>query len=122
MTQFEQLEGLYTQFANLADEIEFMIDNEEYNEAVSKLQHKDSLIKQFILIKKTVSLDEETTAKMLLMEEALVKREKQNIEKLTRLRDEVATELNKTKKSVKLNNAYIKTNTQNQGSIMDFSE
>jgi len=122
MTQFEQLERLYNQFSKLADEIEFMIDNEEYNEAVLRLQYKDSLIKQLKLVKKTVSLDEETKAKMLLMEEALVKREKQNIEKFSKLRDEVANELNKTKKNVKLNNAYTKTSIHKQGSLMDFSE
>ena len=122
MTQFHQLELLYNQFSKLADEIEFMVDNEEYNEVISRLQYKDSLIKQFKLVKKTVILDEETTAKMLLMEEELVKREKQNIEKLTKLRDDVACELSKTKKSVKLNNAYVKTSTQKQGSIMDYSE
>lgn len=121
MTQFEQLERLYNQFSNLADEIEFMVDNEEYNEAISKLLYKDSLINQFKIIKKTLSLDEESTEKMLSMEKELIQREKQNIEKLTKLRDEVANELNKTKKNVKLNSAYSTVNKQ-QGSIMDFSE
>lgn len=121
MTKFEQLESLYKQFFNLADEIESLVEDEEYNEALSRLQYKDSLIKKLALIKKTVEVDNPQLEKMLEMEKNLIKREKENIETLKSLKDNILSQMHKTKHNINVNNAY-KTSTDNQGAILDFKE
>lgn len=122
MTQFEQLKLIYNQLFNLADEITFMVEKEEFNEAISKLQHKDNLIKTFLTAKKTVELDESQEQEMLLLDEKLKEKEVNNIEILKNLRSDVAAELRKTKKSLKVNNAYSVHTDEHQGSMFDLSE
>lgn len=121
MTKFEQLEILYKQFFNLADEMKSLMDKEEYGEALSRIQYKDSLIKKLSLTKKTVVMDEGERQKLSELEKKLIEKEKENIEKLKKIRDSASIELKKTNKSLKINNAYTIDNSI-QGSILDFSE
>jgi len=122
MTPFEQLKALYHQFFNLAAEIKSMVDASEYNEAISKLQYKDSLIEELVLMKKNIALDDEEQAQISLIENELKAKEKENITLLIRLRDEVSAELKKTNKNLKVNSAYIVGKDNKQGSMIDFSE
>ena len=122
MTQFEQLKGIYKQFFNLADEIKSMIDKEEYNEAISKLQYKDTLIAKFALTKKTVTLNEEEKQEMIEIEAKLKEIEANNLEFLKSMHSEVAAKLKKTNKTLKMNKAYSKKDSQQKGSMLDISE
>lgn len=121
MTQFEQLEGLYKQFFNLADEIKSLVENEEYIEAASRIKYKESLIKKLSLTRKTVILKEGEQEKVSNLEKLLVEKENENIERISYLRDNASIELMKTKKNLKINNAYT-VDKSAQGSILDFSE
>lgn len=122
MSQFEQLKMLYNQFLTLAAEIKSMIDQEEYNEAISKLQHKNTLIQRLATIKKNLALSEEENEEILKIEEMVKDAEKTNLEYMKGLRSEVAAELKKINKTLKVSNAYSKGNSQQQGSILDLSE
>lgn len=121
MTQLEQLKNFYNQFSNLADEIKSMIDAQEYNEAITKVIQKETLVNQFLNVRKMVTLSAEEKTEVEAIEKNLMAREKENIDRLTNLRQELSSELNKTKKNLRLNNAYT-MNKKEQGSIVDLSE
>ena len=121
MTQLNQLKCFYSQFQNLSDEIKSMIDSEEYNEAISKVLHKENLVKQFLDVRKAVVLTEDEKKEAEAMEKDLMEQEESNIDRLMNLRGDVSSELKKTKKNLKLNNAYS-VNDPNKGSMLDLTE
>lgn len=122
MTQFSQLKLLYDQFFRLSDEVKSMIVNEEFNEAISVVQRKDNLIKNIVEIKKTLEITNEEKIEMEALEKELKEAELANINLLQDLQHEVAHQLGKTTKNLKLNNAYFSKNDKNSGSMLDFSE
>lgn len=122
MTPFEQLKSLLNQFLNLADEVKLMLESEEYNEVISKLQYKDSLIAQLAIIKKNIKLDQEEENQIKIIESELQIKEKENIDLLEASSAQVAAELKKTNKNLKINSAYISRRDSQQGSMVDFSE
>ena len=121
MSQFDELKSLYKQFFNIADEITSMIDRDELNEAMSKIKYKDTLVKKFVLAKKTITIEESQKAEIIKLEEEFIKREKAVIEKLKTMQLEVSQELKKINKNLKVNNAYT-VQKEAQGSILDISE
>lgn len=122
MTPFEQLKMLYAQFFNVADEIKSMVEADEYNEAISKLQYKDSLIEKLAHLKKNITLNPEEETEINEIEDKLKIKEQENISLLIGLRDEVSAELKKTNKNLRVNSAYNVQKNDNQGSMIDFSE
>jgi len=121
MTEFKQLKSIYNQLFNVADEIKSMMDKEEFNEAITKLQYKDILIEKFALTKKNITLTDEEKEEIVEIEAKLKKIEFRNIEFLKGLHSDVARELKKTNNSLKINRAYSKKGSQ-QGSMLDLSE
>lgn len=122
MTTFENLELLYNQFFNLTDEINKMIENEDYNAAISKLEYKDKLIKKLSVTKKTVELNEENKQKLSLIEETLKEKDQNILKFLTNLRIELSEELKDTKNRLKMNTAYEIKKESNSGLMVDISE
>lgn len=122
MNSFEQLKHLYHQLFNLADEIKYMIESEEYNEAISKLKHKDSLIDKLTLLKKNAVMMPEEEAQIQSIEEEFKVLELENITLLSGMRAEVAQELKKINQNLKVNTAYIVNDENRQGSMADYSE
>ena len=121
MTQFNQIELLYNQFLNLVNEITIMIEQEEYDAAAAKFKRKDNLVKQLAMVKKTVKFSEEEKLKMQSIENVIQEKDKNMLEHLTKLRDEVAVELKVTKKKHKLSSAYERP-IDRQGGIIDIEE
>ena len=122
MTQFEHLELIYNQFINLTKEIDAMIASESYESVVAKLKYKDKLIKKLLLTRKTVKPTEEQLKKLNYMEEKIRKDEHQILASLKIRHKEIAEELNKTKKKIKINSAYDSNYNKKQGSIIDISD
>lgn len=122
MTQFQNLELLYNQLLNLADEIKMMVDKEQYEEAVEKMQYKDKLIKKLINTKKTVVFLPEDQEKLELIEKRLQEKEQNNIELANRIFKEMGENLNKTKSKVKISSAYSVQNETNRGIFVDITE
>lgn len=122
MTQFQNLELLYNQLLNLADEIKMMVDKEQYEEAVEKMQYKDKLIKKLINTKKTVVFSPEDQEKLELIETRLQEKEQNNIKLANKIFQEMGENLNKTKNKVKISSAYSVQNETNRGIFVDISE
>lgn len=122
MTQFQNLEILYNQLINLADEIKMMVDKEQYEEAVEKMQYKDKLIKKLINTKKTVVFSLEDQEKLELIEKKLQEKEQNNIDLANKIFEEMGQNLNKTKKKVKISSAYSVQNETARGMFVDITE
>lgn len=122
MTQFSQLELIYNQFLNLLKEIDIFIENEEYEAAVDKLEHKDNLLKKLILTKKTVNFTPEEQQKIQLIEQEIREKEKKALDNLEKLQNDVAIELSSTKAKVKINSAYTIQSEAVESTFIDISE
>jgi len=122
MTQFSQIELIYNQILNLATEITVMVENEEYDAASAKLEHKDKLIWQLSIAKKTVNFTVEENLQMQTMETTIKEKNDAMLANLKKLKAEVAGELNDTKKKIKLGSAYEQQTINRQGDMIDISE
>lgn len=122
MTQFNDLELIYNQFFNLTEEINDMIDKEDYRSAVLELKHKDNLVKKLLMARKTVVVTDEQKQKLDLMEKRITDNEHKILIALEKLREEVGEAIKITKKKVKVSSAYSSYSHERQGSMIDISE
>jgi hypothetical protein len=122
MTQFNQIELIYNQILNLTNEIAVMIENEEYDIASTKLQHKDKLVGQLSIAKKTVNFTAKENLQMQAIEKTIKEKNDTMLADLQKLKVEVASELNATKTKVKLSSAYDHQADNRQGDMIDISE
>lgn len=119
MTQIETLELLGNQLLNLSNEIETMINNEDYLGIESKLEYKDNLFKKFVAAKKTTEITEEEHQKIQLLETKIMEKEHANISLLEKLRHSGEEELKNTKDKIKINSAYEIQVEGSQGQYFD---
>lgn len=122
MTQFKHLELLYNQFLNLADEINTMIEKEEYEAAVAKLEYKDKLIQKILLARKTVNFSDNEIEKASLIEQKIRENEHETLISLQRLQDIIGKELNNAKKKIKVSTTYAVQSDEQHGDIIDIEE
>lgn len=122
MTQFSQIELIYNQYLNLANEIADLIADEEYDATSAKLEHHDKLIKQLALAKITVKLTETEKLTMQAMETTIQEKTETILANLKKLRVELASEVKTTKEKVKLSSAYDAHADGRQGDLIDISE
>lgn len=122
MTDFKDLELIYNQLGSLSDEIDELINDEDYSLAKNKVAYRDKLFKRAMIAKRTVNLTRENEAYLEQLESKIIAGQKKNIDKLTELRDKIKIEIQKTKKRVKLNSMYSFTPPADQGNLIDFSE
>lgn len=122
MTQFSQIELIYNQLLNLVNEITALIENEEYDDAAAKIENKDKLVKQLSAMKKTVNFTNEEKLKMQLIEDTIKEKNDTMLVDVKKVREELAKEVNSTKKKIKLNSAYDKQRPNIQGAMIDISE
>lgn len=122
MTEFSHIELLINQYLNLANEIDSLIEKEEYMAAVDKLEYKDEVIKKLFLAQKTVKFTDEQWQKLQSIEKKIQEKEQETIRILEKLKNETGEELQKTNKKVKITSAYDIHTEQNQGTMINYSE
>lgn len=122
MTQFKDLELLYKQFVNLTGEIDELIKEEDYENAVIKVESKTKLTKRLALAKKTTKLTDEQTQILTEIENQINEIDQKQLLLAKNLHAEVAKELEKTKGKVKINTAYAGYLPEEHGKIVDFTE
>ena len=122
MTQFKQFELVYNQLKNLTEEINALIEKEEYDSAAEEVVHKDRLIQQLLNIKKTIKFTAEERETLLLMEQEMQENKYANIEVLKKIHHEIGEEIKRTKKKVKVNSAYDEYVPEQQGIFVDMSD
>lgn len=119
--QFEQLMLQYNQLKNGSIDIARMIDNEDYDGAITMIKNREQLFLSCKCILKYLELTPVQEKELNTMLEELRNSEIANIKKLERGMAEVQTELQKHQKSQKLHKAYdIKEDAK--GSIVNYEE
>lgn len=122
MTTFEDIKLIYNQFLNLSEEINLMIEQEDYDEANIKIQHRNKLINRIINVKKTVVLKDHEKEQIMQLEQKIVNDNKKLIKGLEENKDEIGKELKDINKKVRINSAYDIKSGNDQGKIVDYSE
>lgn len=122
MTQLEQLELICNQYFNLADKINTLIEEEEYEEILENVNYKDSLIKKFFIAKKTVKLTAEQKQTYDKIEQQIKENEENTLNYLIKIHEELGKELKITNNKVKISSAYDPTPVKRHGNLIDFSE
>lgn len=122
MTQFENIEILYNQFFNLTDEIRKLIEQEEFSLAAEKIEYKEQLILKLVNAKKTLNCSEEEKLRMLEYEKQIKEKDKENLDFLTSLREDLKEQLTITKQKIKVSSVYRKNTENKTGVFCDLSE
>ena len=104
--QFQQLLMQYEQLVNGAEDIAGMIDNENYDSAITLLKSREQVFINCRNIRRYLELTPEQQKQIDKITEKLKELEYSNIKKLEESMEGVQQELAKTQKSQKLKNAY----------------
>lgn len=119
--QFEQLMLQYTQLKNGSDEIERMIDNEDFDSALTMLKSREDLFLSCKCIRKYLELTPVQKEELDKILDEIREKELRNIKKLEHGMEEVQKELKQTQKSQKIQQAY-ELNGENSGNIVNIQE
>src|SRR5574344_338078 len=122
MSQYDQLKMLYTQLINLTSEEDKLVDAKAFDELDSRLNYKDKLIKRIVVLKSMIDFTPNQAQEFMEMQAKYKLKEEANIEKFSKIKDDLGSKLVSTQKNIKLKTAYIKNKVENQGSLLDFSE
>ena len=119
--QYEQLMLIYNQIKNGSEDIRRMIQNEDFDSAISMIKTREELFLNCKCIRKYLELTPVQQNIVNKIVEEIQERELENIKILSKRMQEVQQELKKTQQSEKLQKAYDFENTQ-QGSIINYEE
>lgn len=122
MTQFKDFELICNQYFNLISEISSMIQEEQYETVIEKMEYKNKLIKKLFLAKKTVQLTEEEKEKTNLIEQKIRDYEAKTLSSLEELHKKIGEELKNANKQVKINSAYSIQVEDEHGVLINISE
>ena len=119
--QFQQLIMQYTQLKNGSEEISKMIDNEDYDNAITMLKNREQLFLSCKCIRKYLELTPVQQKELDNLLDEIRNLEMQNIKKLEKGMDEIQLELKKSQKVQKIQKAYD-LNNNISGSIVNIKE
>lgn len=118
--QFEQFELLYKQVLATSKEIKTLIDEQNYDEILSREGHKGQLVSKISLVEKTLDLSEEQKVSIEDLRAQILAQDKENIERMQTLRDETLVELKKENEKEKFSNKYGQQDYE-IGTICDYT-
>ena len=119
--QYEQLILQYTQLKNGAEDISRMIDNEDFDNAITMIKTREQLFLSCKCILKYLELTPVQQKELDNLLDELRTLEMQNIKKLEKGMENVKLELKRTQKSQKIQQAYEFSDAQ-KGSIVNIQE
>lgn len=119
--QFEQLMLQYQQLKNGSEDISRMIDNEDFDNAITMIKSREQLFLSCKCIRKYLELTPVQEKELEKILDELRDSEMSNIKKLEKGMASIQMELKKTQKSKKLQQAYDISQTQ-KGSILNIQE
>ncbi len=119
--QFEQLLLQYNQIKNGSEDISRMIDNEDFDNAITMLKNREKLFLNCKCIQKYLELTPVQQKELDKLVDEIRDLELKNIKKLEKGKEEVLAELKKSQKTQKIQQAYD-FNTDSSGSIINIKE
>lgn len=119
--QFEQLILQYTQLKNGSEDIRRMIENENFDDAISMLKTRESVFLNCKCIRKFLELNREQEEELNLLLNELKESELSNIKLLQTNMSNVQRELKLASKVEKFQQAYDFSESQ-KGNIINYKE
>lgn len=104
--QYEQLILQYTQLKNGAIDIRKMIENDDFDSALTMVKLREEVFLSCKCMRKYLELTPEQEKNLNELLDELRELELENIRMLSRSMDEVKSELRKTQKTEKIQHAY----------------
>ena len=119
--QFEQLMMQYNQLKNGSEDIRRMIENEDFDSAMSMLKSREAIFLNCKCMRKFLELTPEQEKDLNLLLDELKILEQTNINILMEGMKQVKIELKRTQQAEKIQQAY-EFDESNSGSIANFEE
>lgn len=119
--QFEQLMMQYTQLKNGSEDIARMIDNEDFDNAITMIKNREQLFLSCKCIRKYLELTPVQQKELETLLDEIREQELKNMKKLEQGMDAVQLELKKSQQSQKIQQAYD-FNADQSGSILNIQE
>lgn len=119
--QFEQLMLQYTQLKNGSEDIARMLENENYDDAITMIKNRQELFLSCKCIRNYLELTPVQQKELDTLLDEIREQELKNIKKLEQNMDAVQLELKKSQQSKKIQQAY-NINSDENGSILNIQE
>ena len=119
--QFEQLMMQYTQLKNGSEDIARMIDNEDFDNAITMIKNREQLFLSCKCMRKYLELTPVQQKELETLLDEIREQELKNMKKLEQGMEAVQLELKKSQQSQKIQQAYD-FNTDQSGSILNVQE
>lgn len=119
--QYEQLILQYTQLKNGSEEISRMIDNEDFDSAITMIKSREKIFLSCKCMRKYLELTPVQEKELETLIDEIRNLEMANIKKLEEGKDKILAELKKTQKNKKIQQAY-EFNSDASGSIVNIKE
>ena len=119
--QFEQLMMQYTQLKNGSEDIARMIDNEDFDNAITMIKNREQLFLSCKCMRKYLELTPVQQKELETLLDEIREQELKNMKKLEQGMDAVQLELKKSQQSQKIQQAYD-FNAAQSGRILNVQE
>lgn len=119
--QFKQLMMQYTQLKNGSEDIARMIDNEDFDNAITMIKNREQLFLSCKCMRKYLELTPVQQKELETLLDEIREQELKNMKKLEQGMDAVQLELKKSQQSQKIQQAYD-FNADQSGSILNIQE
>ena len=119
--QFEQLMMQYTQLKNGSEDIARMIDNEDFDNAITMIKNREQLFLSCKCMRKYLELKPVQQKELETLLDKIREQELKNMKKLEQGMEAVQLELKKSQQSQKIQQAYD-FNTDQSGNILNIQE
>ena len=119
--QFEQLMLQYNQLKNGSEDISRMIDNEDFDNAITMIKNREQLFLSCKCMRKYLELTPVQQKELETLLDEIREQELKHMKKLEQGMDAVQLELKKSQQSQKIQQAYD-FNTDQSGSILNIQE
>ena len=119
--QYERLIMQYTQLRNGSEEISRMIDNEDFDTAITMLKSRESLFLSCKCMRKYLELTPVQQTELDKLLDEIRDLEIKNIKKLEAGKDKIHAELKKSQQSQKIQHAY-EFDADASGSILNVQD
>ena len=119
--QFDQLMMQYTQLKNGSEDIARMIDNEDFDNAITMIKNREQLFLSCKCMRKYLELTPVQQKELETLLDEIREQELKNMKKLEQGMDAVQLELKKSQQSQKIQQAYD-FNADQSGNILNIQE
>lgn len=120
--QYQQLLLQYQQLRNGAQDISKMIALEDYDTAITMIKSRESMFLNCKCMRRYLELTPEQQKEIDKVFEELKSIEQKNIQTLEKVMEDVQSEITRTQKLQKLNNAYSNNTDESFGSMLNIKD